>query len=231
MRATLSDSSLARVAGRFVWLELDYDKPVNQAVIAQRGVVGTPTLYVLDPVTERATATHIGGLTLPELSHFLDQGERAFKGSAKTPADAALTRGDELLGLGRLADAASAYREALRLLAPGRPERLRVIGSLTWTLWVNNEAQACAEIAAEEAPAMARGETFGATVLAGFASSNRGGEAPWARRTRTVLEPLAVEAIGLPTVLRDHRFQLYQHLMMAAQTRGDTITVARWGHR
>jgi hypothetical protein len=231
MRATLSDSSLARDAGRFVWLELDYDKPVNQAVIAHRGVVGTPTLYIVDPVTERATATHLGGFTVPELNRFLDEGERVFRGSAKSPADLALAHGDEMLGLGRLPEAAAAYREGVRLLAPGGPERMRAIGSLTWTLWLDNQSQSCAEIAVAEAPAMPRGETFGSVVLAGVASSNQGGDAPWARRARTILQPLATEAVDLPAVLRDHRFQIYQHLMMAAQRAGDTVTVARWGHR
>ena len=31
MRDTLADASLARYAGQFVWLELDFDKPENEA--------------------------------------------------------------------------------------------------------------------------------------------------------------------------------------------------------
>jgi tetratricopeptide (TPR) repeat protein len=62
-------------------------------------------------------------------------------------------------------------------------------------------------------------------------SSNQGGSAAWAAAARVNLEPLALEGATLPAVLRDHRFQLYQQLMSAAETRGDTATVTRLGHR
>lgn len=230
MRATLSDSSLTRYAGRFVWLELDFDKPVNQPFIARRRVWNTPSLYVLDPATERATAAHMGGLTVPALERFLEEGERGFKGPARTPADSALARGDELLGHGRMADASAAYRDAVRLAPAGWPQRMRAMGSLTWALMAGGESRACAEAAAVEAPAMPRGEAFGQVVLAGLMCSNQGGAAPWAVASRTTLEPLALEGTQVPGVLRDHRFQLYQQLMRAAEVRGDTVTVARLGH-
>jgi tetratricopeptide (TPR) repeat protein len=227
----MTDAALARQAGRFVWLELDYDKPANQAFIARRGVAYTPSLYVLDPADERATAMHLGGMTPPELNQFLDRGARGFAERAKAPRDAALARGDELLGRGGLADAVAAYRQALALATPEWPERNRAIGALTWALWVGRESQACAETAAVEAPDLPRGQTFAAVVLAGFASSNQGGDAPWALAARRTLEPLAEEAVGLPTALRDHRYQLYQQLMHEAERRRDTVTVVRWGRR
>jgi tetratricopeptide (TPR) repeat protein len=231
MRATLSDPTLTRYAGRFVWLELDFDKPVNQPFIARRGVWSTPSLYVLDPATERATAAHMGGLTLPGLERFLDEGERGYKRTTRAPADVALARGDELLGRGRMADASAAYREALRLAPAGWPQRLRALGSLTWALMACGAEQACAETAAVEAPAMPRGEAFGQVVLAGLMCSNQGGAAPWAAAARGTLEPLALEGAALPAVLRDHRFQLCQQLMRAAELRGDTTSVTRLGHR
>jgi thioredoxin-like negative regulator of GroEL len=231
MRATLSDSSLTRYAGRFVWLELDFDKAVNQPFIARRGVWSTPSLYVLDPATERATAAHMGGLTLSGLERFLDEGERGYKQATRSPAEAALARGDELLGRGRMADAAGAYREALRLAPVGTPLRLRAVGSLTWALMGSGEAQACAETAVVEAPRMPRGEAFGQVVLAGLMCSNQGGADAWAAAARGTLEPLALEGAALPAVLRDHRFQLYQQLMHAAEIRGDSVSVTRLGHR
>jgi len=227
MRASLDDPALVRQAGRFVWLELDYDKPVNQAFIARRGVAYTPSLYVLDPTDERATATHLGGMTLPELEGFLDQGERGFRQKTGSPAEAALARGDEALGHADFTGAAAQYRQALALAAPGWPERTRAVSALTWALWVGGETRACAESAAVEAPHMPRDAKFASVVLAGFASSNQGGDQPWARSACGVLEPLAEEAVALPTALRDHRFQLYQHLMRAAATRGDTTRVLR----
>ena len=230
MRATLADASLARYAGRLVWLELDFDKPGNQAFLAHHGVTYTPSFFVLDPADGRATATQFGGMTLPELTRFLERGERGVLAKAKTPADQALARGDAMLGHGQRAEAIAAYREALQLGGASWPERDRAVGALTWTLMSNGQAQPCAEAATAEAPHMIRGEAFGRVVLAGL-SCTQGESGPWAEATRKILEPLAVEAIAIPGVLRDHRFQLYQVLMSNAQARSDKAAVARWGNR
>src|SRR5262249_22541648 len=80
--ATLEDASLARQAGRFVWLELDYDRPENQAFIARQGAAWTPAFYIVDPADERATATHIGGMGLAELDRFLGAGGAEGRGAA-----------------------------------------------------------------------------------------------------------------------------------------------------
>src|SRR5690348_9907611 len=227
MRATLSDPSLARQAGRFVWLELDYDKPINQPFIARRGVVYTPSIYILDPKDERATASHMGGLTLAELTAFLDQGERVYRGKATTPADAALARADDALGHGKIEDAAVAYREAVGLAPRGWSERPRALGSLAWSLWMTGESEAAAETAAAVAPRMARGSAFVSMVLAGFASANQGGSAPWADSTGKILEPLAEEAVTVMSGQRDHRYQLYQQLLRFTQMHGDTAAHKR----
>lgn len=224
MRATLASAALARYAGRFVWLELDFDKPVNQPFMVRHGVTFTPTLFVLDPADERATATKFGGLTVSELYLFLERGEHGVTEKTSSPAD-------EMLGRGQLKDAAAAYGEALKLATPGWPERDRVVGSLTKTLASVREVQACAETAATQAPRMRRESTFASVVLAGFGCSLAGGSAPWAGTARKTLEPLAFEAVGLPSTLRDNRFQLYQLLMSAAQRSGDRVKVAQWGGR
>jgi tetratricopeptide (TPR) repeat protein len=232
MRATLADASLARFAGRFVWLELNFDKPVNQEFLARHGVAYTPTLFVLDPADERATATQLGGMTLPELSQFLERGESlASPGKTAAPADTSNRHGDEMLALGKFTEAATAYRQALRLGGQTWPRRDHAIGSLTWALMMSGQSQACAEMAAAEAPQIARGELFSRAVLSGVTCVNQGESAPWAEAALKTLEPLAAEAIALPATLRDHRFQLYQQLMYNAEVRGDKATVARWGGR
>src|SRR5438105_1519759 len=117
MRVVMQDPSLARYAGRFVWLELDFDKPENEPFLARHGVTYTPSFFVLDPGDEHAAATQLGAMTLPELLQFLERGESVVQGAAKSPADAALARGDRLLGSEQRSDAIAAYREALRLAA------------------------------------------------------------------------------------------------------------------
>lgn len=231
MRATLADASLARYAGRFVWLELDFDKPANQAFLARHHVTYTPSFFILDPADERATATQLGGMTLPELGGFLERGERGVTAKAMTPAGAALARGDALLGRGRTAEAATAFHDALRLGGRTWPERERALGSLTWALMSSSQWQACGETASSEAARMKREQMFGRVILSGLSCVNQGGSASWTEPARRTLSPLAAEAIALPATLRDHRFQLYQQLMSAAERHGDRATVGRWGRR
>ena len=225
MKAELEDASLTRYAGRFVWLELDFDRPENQPFIARHAVMYTPTLFVLDPADERATALQLGGLTLPELTRFLERGEQGVMAKATTPAATALARGDAFLGRGKRTEAIAAFRDALRLGDKSWPERDRAVAALTWVLQSNGERAQCAQTAALEAPHMARGEVFSRVVLAGISCADEASPA------QKALEPLAAEAIALPSTLRDHRFQLYQQLMRIALRRDDRATVKQWGDR
>jgi hypothetical protein len=186
---------------------------------------------VLDPADERATATHQGGITLQELERFLDQGERGVKSKAKAPADVALARGAELVGRGRLQDAAAAYRAALQLAGPGSPSRVPAIDALTSALRAGRQWRACATVVAREAPGMPREPAFASVVQTGLGCANSGGTAPWALAARQTLAPLAVEAAALPTAMRDDRFGIYQQLMKAGELRSDPNAIAHWGQR
>ena len=208
---------------------MDLDKPQNKTFIVAHGVSATPTLFVLDPHDQRATATQLGGLTTAEFAAFLERGERGVSSRAKAPADAKLARGDELLARNQPGAAAAAYGEALRVADNRWPERDRAIGAYVGALMSSRQIQPCAETAAIEAPNMRRGTAFGRVVLSGLTCANDADSAAWAAATRRTLEPLAVEAIGVQTILRDHRFQLYQQLMIAAQGRKDETGVKRWG--
>ncbi|HEY6844057.1 MAG TPA: hypothetical protein VI391_07810 [Thermoanaerobaculia bacterium] len=182
MRASLSDASLARYAGRFVWLELDFDKPENQAFIAEHHVTFTPTLFIIDAHSDRATSTQLGGLTLPELRAFLDRGASDREG--KIAADA-------------------------------------------WRLANDKKWDAVAKLAVAEAPHMKGGEMRARVLLAGLWGANELKD----ERALRVLEPLAAQAAVEDAILRDHRFQLYQQLMIAADARGDKAALQKWGDR
>jgi tetratricopeptide (TPR) repeat protein len=207
MRATLQDPGLARYAGRFVWLELDFDNPRNQPFIAAHGTTFTPTEYVVDPATGRASAAQIGAMTVDELERFLQRGEHAAAGG--TPADVALARGDELLAGGSADQAADAYREALRVAGTGWADHGRAAGSLVTTLTSLQRWHECAEVAAAQAPALPRDTSFGRVVYYGLSCCESEPD-PSAQHT---LLPLAEEAIGLPSTARDHRFGLYDVLI------------------
>src|SRR5262249_23803620 len=229
MRVTLSDPSLARQAGRFVWLELNYDAEGNQPFLARHGIAWTPVLLVLDPADERVTATHVGGMSLAELQHFLEQGERGFSATQEKGAAAAASRGDDAVGRGRLAEGVEAYREALRLGGPRWAGRARGAGARVGALLVQRDDRTCAETAAVEAPGLPRGASFARVAHVGLSCANSGEGASWAVTARKTLEPLATEATKLSGVPRDDRFQLYQQLMVAAQLRDAANDNVKWG--
>src|SRR5215470_942865 len=144
MRVTLADPSLARYAGQFVWLALDFDKPENEAFLRDHAVAYTPSFYVLEPARDRAVATQLGAMTLSEVVEFLERGRRAFAAGAPQAAgaaDAALARGDQLLATEQLAEAAAAYDEAVRAGGASWPERDRALGSLTWSWMMLGQSQ------------------------------------------------------------------------------------------
>jgi len=231
MRVTLSDPSLARQAGRFVWLELNYDEEANQPFLGRHGISWTPVLLVLDPEDERVTATHVGGMSLAELQRFLDQGERGFTSKEESGAKAAASRGDDAVGRGRLADGAEAYREALRIGGRRWAGRAQVTDTLVGTLLVQRDDRSCAETAVVEGPTLPRGPSFARVAHVGLGCANSGEGAPWAVAPRKTLESLAAEATTLAGLPRDDRFQLYQQLMVAAQLRGAANENVRWGKR
>jgi tetratricopeptide (TPR) repeat protein len=228
MRAELADSSLARYAGRFVWLSLNYDVPANQEFLTRYGADYTPSFFVIDPADEHSAATQLGGMTLPELTAFLDRGEKGVLAKVATPAGRALAKGDELLGRNQARQAVVFYRQALQFGGKNWPDRGHAIASLTWALMRDQQAQPCAETAVREAPALHRDETFSRMVLAGLYCV-AGEKGPWAATAAKTIYPLAEEAIALPATLRDHRFQIYQQLMYQAKMRGDKTTLQKWG--
>jgi tetratricopeptide (TPR) repeat protein len=226
----LTDTSLARYAGRFVWLTLDFDSADNAVFLAQHEVTNTPSFFILDPADERVTATQLGAMALPEVVQFLERGERGVLAKAQSPADAALARGDELLASNQHAEAAAVYHEAIRLGGKTWRERARAVGSFTWALMSSKQWQPCAETAEAEGPDLPRNAMFGRVVVAGMWCVNSGEPAPWAEAAAKILEPLAAEAAALPATVRDHRFQLYQNLMYLGNAHGDKAIVVKWGN-
>jgi len=117
MRATLRGDALARQAGRFVWLELDFDGEANQDFLARHRVAWTPAFFIVDPGDERVLAVHLGGMTVPELYRFLDEGERSFRapGRAASPGDVQASVSSLQAARRPRACAETAVREAPRM--------------------------------------------------------------------------------------------------------------------
>jgi tetratricopeptide (TPR) repeat protein len=226
----IGEADLARYAGQFVWLDLNFDKPENGPFFAKYGAIGTPTFYIIDPQNGTVTATQPGAMSLTELTQFLDRGSAGVVHATQTSADAALTRGDALLAQ-EPEKAIDAYREALRSSPANWPRVELAKASLVEALGLANQWQQCAETAATEAADMKRDAMFGRTVMGGLSCTQSGSPAPWSRQAAARLEPLAKESLSLPSTVRDHRDELYRALMNLCLSRADNACAAQWGDR
>ena len=90
MRATvLKDAALAKHAGRFVWLSIDTEDAKNAAYLEKFPWEAVPTFEVIDPAREAIAYKWIGAVDASELAHRFDEGEKAFRAAATTPAEPA----------------------------------------------------------------------------------------------------------------------------------------------
>ena len=227
MRDLLAHADLARYAGQFVWLELSYDEERSRAFLTKYGANATPTFFVIDPRDEHVTAMQTGALSLPELTQFLDRGAGS---KQQAPADRALTQGDALLAQ-QPADAAKAYQEALRLAPATWPQRELAEASLVQALQDSRQWQQCAETSASDAAPMKRDVIFVRTVVAGMWCMASTDPTSWTEAALHKLQPLAEEALTLPTTVRDHRDAIYRTLMFISVNRKDDASAAKWGNR
>ncbi len=230
MRGLLAHADLAGYAGQFVWLELNYDKPENREFLTKYGANATPTFFIIDSHDEQVTATQTGAMSLTELTQFLDRGARGVFAKNQTPADAALRRGDAILA-SKPEESVKAYQEALQLAPTTWPRRELAEASLTVALQDNHQWQQCAETAASQAARMNRDAMFGRTVVAGMWCLVSDDPGPWTAAATAKLEPLAKEALALPTTVRDHRDELYRTLMYLSLSRNDQAGAAKWGNQ
>src|SRR5258708_33196019 len=114
MRAyVFTDATLARYAGRFVWLSVDIDNAANAKFISKYQTPGVPTFFVIDPKAEAVTTRYVGGFTVASLEKFLDDNGPKSKAHS---TDDALVRADRLATEAKYPDAAAAYEESLKVI-------------------------------------------------------------------------------------------------------------------
>ena len=87
-----TNPSLARHAGRFVWLEIDTEKKQNAALKKQLGVPALPTYFVMDPADQKVALRWVGGFTVAQLDRLLDDGAAAVGDPASCPDRRKITR-------------------------------------------------------------------------------------------------------------------------------------------
>jgi tetratricopeptide (TPR) repeat protein len=220
MRAyVLPDPRLAKLAGRFVWLEVDTEKPRNRAFVERFPIDAWPCLLVVHPGTEEVLVRWAGTATVEEVERLAADGERAFRARAGGAAEAALARADRLLGERRHAEAAEAYREALSRGGRRAPFRDRAAESVVQALGLAGDHAGCAA-AARAAPEDLAPASAARTAAQGLSCAL---ELDGAGRREAIaaLEPRARRALAARAVLAEDRTWLLESLADAREAVGD----------
>ena len=143
MRAyVFTDEALREQAGRFVWLEIDTEKPQNAAFTENFPLPAWPTYFVIDPTDEHVVLKWVGGATVAQLNGILDDARASFdhpsaaSAAPGTGPDALLAEADRLYGAGHTNEAADLYERAITSAPAGWASRARAIEALlvTWSL-------------------------------------------------------------------------------------------------
>ena len=232
MRAyVLPDGRLAKLAGRFVWLDVDTEKPRNAAFVERFPIDAWPTILVLDPEREQILVRWAGTATAEQIERLALDGERALTSRRATRADAALARADRLLGERKHAEAAAASREALAAGGPSWPRGERAAEALVQSLGFAGDPAACAEAARASLP-LVTSPASRARVAAQGLSCALEIEGDAGRPAVARLEPAARRALDAKGVLADDRSWLFDVLSSARAAAGDDAgakaLAARW---
>ncbi|WNG51168.1 thiol reductase thioredoxin [Archangium minus] len=217
-----TDATLAKHAGRFVWLEINTDLPGNAVFQEKYPVEIWPTLFIIDPKTEKALVRFAGSATVPQLEKILEDGERAFRGGAEGP-EALLARGDALYGEGKAAEAADVLAQALAEAPADWSRRSRALESLLVAQYGAKRHEVCARTALAELPRVPHSASWAnAAGLGLMCVLQVTADTQGAKELKAALEEKGREAlspdISMPA---DDRSGVYELLVEARKSAGD----------
>lgn len=222
MRAhVLPDPRLARLAGRFVWLEVNTEKRTNDAFVEKFPIVAWPSLLVVDPATEQVVLRWMGTATAVEIERLALDAERSIRAKSTSRADEALARADRLMGEGKYAEAAPAYREAFA--AGGKPwsRRERAAEALVQALSFAGDGPACAAAAREVLPALGPGARA-RVVAMGLSGARELDDGAARTAALAAFESEGRRLLAASGILADDRSWLYDELSQTREARGDS---------
>jgi tetratricopeptide (TPR) repeat protein len=226
MKAFLfGDPALAPLASRFVFLSIDTEKTESKAFLRKFPMKNWPTLWVVDPESEKPLLKWVGSLTASELVSLLDSAtdERSAASAGLAEATAAWLRGNRRAAEGDRAAAVVEYRRALEHAPGSWVVRPRVVEALALQLQATQNAEECLALALREWPTMPPGTSRLDVALAAFGcGAALGGNAAQA----TGLDDLARAAVrsandAAEPVLADDRSSLFEALVGFYQAKGE----------
>lgn len=217
----LTDASLASLAPDFVWLSVDTEKDVNATWLERHPHSALPTLWVIDPVTERPILKWAGTATAAELRELLvvAMSEASAGGEPAASATAAFVRGNRALAAGDVETAEKEHRAALALAPKSHPHRGRMAEALVTQLALRRQFGPCAEVASSEIVHMTEGTSRASVLVSGLACAREAERSDDADR---LVEYAVRDARGRDgALLPDDRASLYDEVFETKKARGD----------
>lgn len=196
-----TDKSLARYAGRFVWLSLNTENAKNAAFLKKWPIPALPTILVLDAKRDAVTLRYIGGATVPQVRSMLDDADKSYRARAQSAADKAVAKADRLAAEGKQEESAKAFEEALANAPKNWPSYGRVVESLLFAYVMSNQTDRCIQRALEIYPSV-KGTASAANVAINGLScaADLPEENPKRVETINKLEKIALEVFNDPKV-------------------------------
>ena len=227
-----TDPSLARHAGRFVWLEIDTEKAKNAPFRRKFPVQALPTFFIVDPLDEQVAVRWVGGMNVAQLDRLLAGDPLAAKRRGRG-IDARLAHADSLFGADNNAAAAVAYESTLTEAPRDWAAYPRTVEALLYALSQTDSPEKCVSIASDALPRLKGLPASGSAAAYGLDCaislpaahpdrSRRIGE--FERATREVLADTTI------AIAADDRSGLYIALLGARSDAGDSAgnrTLAR----
>ncbi len=226
-----TDSKLAPVVGKYVWLELDMEKPENAAFRTKYPVQAFPTYFIIDPRNEKPLIRWVGGCSVDRVLALLDEATLAYQG--KTPAR--LAEADALYGEGKNAEAIAAYQDVLDTATPDAPYYARTVESLLFALSMADSSERGLALAEKTLPLLRHASCAGNIVSYGldFAIALPEDQADRPKRMAAMeREALAIAEDKSLDLAADDRSGVYIALLDARDAAGDEkgyrMTAERW---
>ena len=165
-QGVMTDPSLGPYIDRFVWLEIDTDRPENAPVLEALPIDIWPTFYVVTATADavKVQARHLEALSIAQLRELLEQGEQAHL--AAMAKDGELDRtsplgmvqaGDAAVASGDFAGADQWYGKALAAAPPDWSRGPATLSKQLRAKLKNGDLAGCAEIGMSQVLRAAQG--------------------------------------------------------------------------
>jgi tetratricopeptide (TPR) repeat protein len=211
------DAALAPLAGSFVWASIDTEKPKSEAFLRKFPMKNWPTLWVIEPTTEKPLLMWVGSATAPELVMLLESATQELSRAAPgtTEAASAWVRGNHAAAEGRRDEAIVEYQNALARAPAAWTGRARAADALSYQLQASKRDAECVTFCLREWPSLPPGTSRLDVAVAALGCAEK---LPKDAPERPAIASLAKDAVRLATdpkepVLADDRSTLFGTLV------------------